>query len=249
MLKKLNYCIFIFFSTLSFVNAAEIKVMSAGAVEPGIELAINQFEQTTHHHVSIQYGTGPQLNQRLSSNQVADILIAPIPLLDQQIKQTRVIDENRIAIGKVGVGITVRNQLSDPDVSTPEALKTVLLNADSVVYNEASTGIYLEKLFQEMGIGNALKAKTTRYANGEQVLMHIIKGSKNEIGFGAITEIKLFETKGLRLVAPLPAGIQNYTNYGAGLMRESPNPELAKQLLLFLSTPIAKAAYKKVGIE
>ena len=223
--------------------------MSAGAVEPGIELAISQFEQATHHHVSIQYGTGPQLNQRLSSNQVVDILIAPIALIDQQIKQTRVVDENKILIGKVGVGIAIRSQLTNPNVSTPEALKSALLNADSIVYNEASTGIYLEKLFQEMGISDTLKSKTIRYANGEQVLTHIINGNKNEIGFGAITEIKLFEAKGLKLVAPLPKGIQNYTNYGAGVMKDSPNPELANQFLLFLSSPIAMSAYKKTGIE
>ena len=249
MLKELNCCIFLIFLTLSIAKGADIQVMSAGAVEPGIELTIKEFETNTHHHVQIQYGTGPQLIQRLSSNQVADILIAPISLLDQQAKQAKISNQDRIAIGRVGVGIAIRNQLNDPDVATPESFKSSLLSADSIVYNEASTGIYLEKLFQEMGIGDLLKSKTTRYANGEQVLMHIIHGSKNEIGFGAITEIKLFEAKGLKLVAPLPSSLQNYTYYGAGIMRESPNPELAKQLLIFLSSPAAKAAYLKAGIE
>src|SRR2546423_1565036 len=98
-----------------------------------------------------------------------------------------------------------------------DALRQALLRADSVVYNQASTGLYLEKLFEKMGIADQLKPKTTRYANGAQVLEHVIKGKGNEIGFGAITEIKLFEAKGLKLVGPLPAEVQNYTSYSAAL--------------------------------
>jgi hypothetical protein len=39
-----------------------------------------------------------------------------------------------------------------------------------------------------------------------------------EIGFRAITEIKLFQPKGLRYVGPLPAEVRNHTSYVAGVM-------------------------------
>ena len=96
-------------------------------------------------------------------------------------------------------------------MATVEALKQVLLAADSIVYNTASTGLYLDKLFAELRILDALKPKTTRYPDGASVMEHVIKGKGNEIAFGAITEIKAFEPKGLRFVGPLPAEIQNYT--------------------------------------
>ena len=63
----------------------------------------------------------------------------------------------------MGAGIIVRTGAPAPDVATVDALKQSLLDADSVVYNTASTGIYLDKLFATMGIAEALKAKTTRY--------------------------------------------------------------------------------------
>jgi len=56
------------------------------------------------------------------------------------------------------------------NVASVEALKRALLAADTVVYNLASTGIYLDKLFANWGILDQLKAKTTRYANGESVM-------------------------------------------------------------------------------
>ena len=73
---------------------------------------------------------------------------------------------------------------------------------------------------------------------------HVIKGKGKEIGFGAITEIKLYEVKGaLKLVGPLPADVQNYTSYSAALMSNSPSPDAAKAFMTFLGTPAAKQAF------
>ena len=118
-----------------------------------------------------------------------------------------------------------------------------------MVYNTASTGIYLDKLFGKMGIAEQLKAKTTRYATGAAVLEHVIKGKGNEIGFGAVTEIKMYETKGLRFVGPLPAEVQNYTSYDAVLMTGAASPDAARAVLRYLATPAGKAAFVSGGVE
>ena len=137
----------------------------------------------------------------------------------------------------------------EPDIANLDRFKQSVLNADSIVYNQASTGLYLEKLFELLGIGEQLKPKTTRYANGAQVLEHVIAGKGNEIGFGAITEIRLFEPKGLKLVGPLPAQIQNYTAYSAGVMTGAPSSDVARDFVRFLGTPAAKAIFFAAGID
>jgi len=154
-----------------------------------------------------------------------------------------------VPIGKVGAGITIRANATAPNVATTDALKDAVLKADTLVFNTASTGIYLEKLFEKLGIAEQIKAKTTRYPNGEAVMEHVIKGKGNEIGFGAITEIKLFEPKGLKLVGPLPADVQNYTNYSAVVLNTTTSPDLGKQFLTFLSSPEAKQAFVSAGVE
>jgi molybdate transport system substrate-binding protein len=78
---------------------------------------------------------------------------------------------------------------------------------------------------------------------------HLIHGKGNEIGFGAITEIKLFEPKGLKLVGPLPADLQNYTTYAAALMAGAPSPQAAKAFLAFLGSAQAKQAFAAGGVE
>jgi len=231
------------------VSAAEIKVLSGGAVEPGLEAFAQQVRQEMGHELKIQYNTAPQIAKRLAAGEVYDILISPPATIEQAIKEGKVVSDTRMPVGRVGAGILVRTGSTAPNVATVDALKQALLGADSVVYNTASTGIYLDKLFEKMGIADRLKSKTTRYANGAAVMEHVIKGKGNEIGFGAITEIRLYEAKGLRLVGPLPAEIQNYTSYDAALMTSAASADAARAVLRYLVTPAAKAAFAAGGVE
>jgi len=229
--------------------AAEIKVFSAGAVEPGLVRAIEAFKRASGDTVKVEFNTAPQLAKRLADGDVADVLIAPPAALDAQVKDGKVVAEGRVAVGRVGAGVVTREDLPSPDIATTDQFKQAVLGTESIVYNTASTGLYLEKLFERLGIADAIKAKTTRYPNGERVMEHVIHGKGNEIGFGAITEIKLFEPKGLKLVGPLPAEVQNYTNYAAALMTGAPSPQAGKAFLAFLGSAEAKQAFAAAGIE
>jgi molybdate transport system substrate-binding protein len=228
--------------------AGEIKVLSAGAIQPGLEHVVSQF-RASGHEVKVQFNTAPEIAKRLAEGYAADILIAPPAVLDEQAKNGKVAAEGRVPVGRVGAGVTVRVGAPSPDIASTDALKATVLGADALVYNNASTGIYLDRLFAKLGIADALKPKTTRYSNGEAVMEHIIKGKGNDVGFGAMTEIKLFEAHGLKLVGPLPADIQNYTSYAAALMTGAPEAGDAKAFLAYLTTGEAKRTLVAAGIE
>ena len=230
-------------------SAAEISVISGGAVEPGLEAFAQLVRRDLGHELKILYNTAPQIAKRLSAGEVFDILVSPPATIETAIGEGRVVSETRVKLGRVGAGIIVRTGAPAPDVVTVDALKHALLDSESVVYNTASTGIYLDKLFATMGIAEALKAKTTRYPTGAAVMEHVIKGKGREIGFGAMTEIRLYEPKGIRLVGPLPADIQNYTSYEAVLMTGATAAEAARAVLGHLATPAAKAAFTAGGVE
>lgn len=94
-----------------------------------------------------------------------------------------------------------------------------------------------------------LWSKTTRYPTGAAVMEHVQKGRGKEIGFGAMTEIRLYEPKGIRLVGPLPAAVQNYTSYEAALMTGATAADAARAVLRHLAAPAAKAAFTAGGVE
>jgi molybdate transport system substrate-binding protein len=149
----------------------------------------------------------------------------------------------------VGLGVAVRPGAELPDISTTERLRASVLAADSIVFNRASTGIYLENLFKKMGLYDQILSKTTRYPDAGAVMEHVLKGKGKEIGFGPVTEILLHREKGLKLVGPLPADIQNYTSYSAAPMTAATSGELARAFVRYLGGPEAKALLVAAGVD
>lgn len=229
-------------------SAADITVISGGAVEPGLHAAAHAFEKETGHHVKITFNTAPQIAKRIAAGEVFDVVISPPRGIEEFAKAGKV-DTERVNIGRVGLGVAVRPGGPVPDISTVDALTRSILEADSLVFNRASTGIYFENLLKKLGLYEKVEAKTTRYADGASVMEHALKGSGKEIAFGAITEIMLFREKGLRFVGPLPAQVQNYTSYLAVPMAGGSNLELARIFARYLGSPAGRKLFVAAGIE
>lgn len=249
MVRKLVSTIALLCFMAGVARAAEIRVLSAGAVEPGLHAFAQAVKRDSGHDLKILFNTAPQITKRLAAGEAYDILILPPAALEQAGKDGEIAADSRVPLGRVGAGIVVRTSAPSPDIATVDRLKQALLAADSVVYNTASSGIYLEKLFGKMGVLDSIKPKTTRYPDAGAVMEHVIKGKGNEIGFGPITEIKSYVAKGLKLVGPLPAEVQNYTSYEAALMSGATAVEAAKAVLRYMAMPDAKKIFADAGIE
>jgi molybdate transport system substrate-binding protein len=149
----------------------------------------------------------------------------------------------------VGVGVVVKVGTPKPDISSVDAFKKSLLAAKSVAYIDpaagGSSGIYVSGLLDKLGIGAEVKAKA-KLIHGGAVAEHIAKGEA-ELGIHQISEI--LPVKGIVLVGPLPAEIQNYTVYAAGLGANAKEADAAKALLKALSGPAAAEVLKAKGME
>lgn len=227
-------------------SAAELKVLSAGAIEPGLKSAVAAFEKQTGNTVQITFNTAPELRKRMDSNPDFDVVIAP-PAVIGDFAAASKLAGTRANVGLVGLGAAVRDGAPIPDISNAEALKRSVLDAESLVFNRASTGLYLEDLLKKMEIYSQIEPKTTRSADGASVLEHVIKGKGREIGFGAMTEILLYQGKGLKLVGPVPAEVQNYTAYTAAPLASGRQAELAQQFVAFLAGP-GKPLFVAAGV-
>jgi molybdate transport system substrate-binding protein len=156
---------------------------------------------------------------------------------------------SRLNLARVGVGVVVKEGAPKPDIASVEAFKQALLAAKSVAYIDpaagGSSGIYVAGLLDKLGIAAEVNAKA-RLIHGGAVAEHIAKGEA-EIGVHQISEI--LPVKGIALVGPLPAEIQNYTVYAAGLGANAKESDAAKALLKALSGPAAADVLKAKGME
>ena len=227
-------------------QAAELRVLSAGAIEPGLRAAVAAFEKQNAHTVQITFNTAPELRKRMDSNPAFDVVIAP-PAVIGDFAAAGKLAETRASVGRVSMGVAVREGAPLPDISSADALKRSVLEAESLVFNRASTGLYLESLLKKMEVYAQVEGKTTRYADGASVMEHVIKGKGREIGFGAMTEILLYQGKGLKLVGPVPAEVQNYTAYTAAPLASSAQAAVAQQFVTFLSGP-GKPLFVAAGV-
>ena len=234
-------------SLASAAFAADIAVLSAGAIEPGIKAAASTFEKQTGHSIKITFNTAPELRKRMEGNPAFDVVIAP-PAVIADFAASAKLATARANVGRVGMGVAVRDGAPVPDISSADAVRKSVLAAESLVFNRASTGLYLEGLLKKMEVYAQIEGKTTRYADGASVLEHVIKGKGTEIGFGAMTEILLYTGKGLKLVGPLPDDIQNYTSYTAAPLASGQQQALAQQFVAFLAGPVGKPLFVAAGV-
>jgi molybdate transport system substrate-binding protein len=230
-------------------DAAEITVLSAGAMQPGLIAVAGPFLRESGHEIKVTYATAPELRKRIGAGEVADVLLAPPAVIGELVKSGRVAANGHVALGRVGAGVVVRVGASLPDISTADALKRSLLEADSVVYNRASSGIYIETMLKKMGVYDQILPKITRYPDGTAVMHHLMKGRGREFGFGGVTDILMYRDKGLQLVGPLPAEVQNYTSYTAALITAGTNPDAGSAFIQYLGSPAGKKLFSDNGIQ
>jgi tricorn protease-like protein/ABC-type molybdate transport system substrate-binding protein len=195
-------------------SAVELRVLSAGAVEPGMRPALAAFERTSGHTVAISFAAAPALRAALRAAPVADVIVVPEGALDELAASGAEVAGARAPIGKG------RRRRRDPRrrrTARHRERRDVeggLQAAEHVVFNRASTGVIVEQMLQQLGVADAVNAKAERVADGASVMRRLLAGtSPREFGFAAMTEITLFRDQGIRLVGPLPSSLQKSTTY------------------------------------
>lgn len=101
-----------------------------------------------------------------------------------------------------------------------------------------AAGIHFAKVLEKLGIAAEmkLKSKLLQSAGG---LPSALIGGEAELG---ITQVSVIVgTPGLELVGPLPAELQNYTVFAAGVVTGAKEAEAAKALITFLISSAAVA--------
>jgi molybdate transport system substrate-binding protein len=223
-------------------------VLSAGAIEPGLVAAARAFGERNGGEVVITWATTPSIRRQIADGALPDIVIVPPDAVDEFDRGGKVFGREAVRVGRVGIGVVMRNELAAPDLSTLAAFERALLDAESVVFNRASSGLYVEAMLRGLDILPKIEAKTTRYDTGPAMMDHLIHATNREIGIGAIVEILMFREQGLKLAAPLPPEIQHDTTYMAVPIVHAQNLEGARAFLAYLADPEGQAQFSRYGI-
>ena len=234
---------------LTSSSAADVKVLTAGAFKQVVLALVPDFEKQTGNKVIVDNDTAGGLQKRIESGEAFDVAIITPTIVDGLAASGKIVPNSRVNLATVSIGVVVKEGAPKPDIGTVEAFKNALLSAKSVAYIDpasgGSSGIYVDKLLERLGIADQVRPKA-KLKKGGYVADLIVSGEA-ELGVHQISEI--VPVKGAVLVGPLPKEIQNTTTYAAGLSAIAQNKDAAQALIKTFSGPAAANVFKAKGME
>jgi molybdate transport system substrate-binding protein len=239
-----------FLLCLSRADAAELKILTAGAMQEAGRIAAAEF-QTTHRDTAFAFtpGTAGQVQQRAQSGEAADIIVASAVVIEGLERAGIIAPGTARPIARIGIGVGAREGAPRPDISTPESFRTALLAARAIVHTDpaqgASSGIATARIIRELGIAEQMAPKTILIPGGYAA--EKVASGEAELAIQNMSEI--IPVKGAVLVGPLPPQLQVYTVYVAGIAARSAQKDAARAYLDSLKQPAIHASWRPIGVE
>jgi molybdate transport system substrate-binding protein len=228
--------------------AAQITVFVPGAVRAIVTPLAEDYAKTNGHTIKWVAGTAGGLQKQAAAGEAFDVVIVTAGGIDELAKSAKVAAGSKADLGSVGVGVAVRAGAATPDISTPEAFKQSMLAAKSLMYADPAlggqSGIHTAKVFEQLGIAEALKPKTVLVPGAPDGLKRVAAG-EIEIGLGQKSEI--VAAQGVTFVGPFPPALQNSLMFSAGLAPQAGND--ARALVREFTTPAARERFRAAGFD
>lgn len=223
----------------------EIRVWTARALATVLAEVGSRFEKATGYTLVVTSDLPAGFARRADAGERFDLLISMSPTVDAWIKNGKVTASSRTDIARSGIGVEVRAGTRKPDITTVESFKRALLDARSIAYLKVGSGIYLDRLFERLGIADSIKRKVVR--PDSDIVSELVAKGEVELGMVVITQI--LTTKGVDFVGPLPPEIQTSLTFAAGVSSTSARPEIVRRLITFLTGPTATPVIRAQGME
>jgi molybdate transport system substrate-binding protein len=233
------------------VSGAPLRVAVEEEFATAYKALAPEFERASGSKLASTWGPSmgsskDAIPERLARGERIDVVIMVGFALEQLVKQGKVLPDGRIALARSRIGAVVRAGANKPDIGSLDALRRTLLAAKSVAYPDSPSGVYISHvLFPRLGIAEQMKDKAHRIA-AVPVATLVAKG-KAEIGFERVSA--LLPVRGVDFVGVLPSDVEEVTVFSAGIVAGPKQPEAARALLRFLSSPAAAPVIRKTGLE
>ena len=233
----------------SLARAAEITLLSPVSFRAMLPDLLLQFEKSSGHKVTAAYAPLGVITDRVSRGEAVDVAIVSAKQNEELQNQGKLLTGSRVEIAQVGFTVFIKVGAAKPNLSSADALKRALLAAKSIAIGDPARGggasVYTVDLLRRLGILEEVKAKSQLEPSGTEVAEAVAKG-QTELGIGVASDLSL--VAGIESV-PLPAEVQNYSLYVAGINAGSKQVDAAKALIAYLTSPAVKQALTANGFE
>src|SRR5262249_40015401 len=239
-------------------QVAKLKVMSARSMHEPVTALAYGFTSATGHEVELAFGTVGALQKKLDGGETADVLSIGMPNMEAleqagaRLLGTRreLVAGTRRKLVTARIGVAVREGAASPDVSTPAAFKDALMEARRIAFSDAaiggSAGVYLARMFNELGLADVITQKGLPQQSGVEVARRVANGEA-DIGMTLMPEI--VPVTGARILGPLPKPLGLDTTYCIAVMATCAAPDAGRAFIAALAREEARAIWTEAGLD
>jgi len=224
-------------------QAADVKVISANAMREVIAESRADFEAKTGNRLTIVVVETGEIRRRIMGGEAFDVAIVPRDVSDEFEKAGKIGPGSAVSLTRVNFGLAVPTDSPRPDVSTPEALKSTLLAAKTVLITDPATGgvsgVHFMEVINKLGIAGEMKDKIVANPGGAVLAKRVVQG---EADLAAAAESEIRCVKGATFL-PYPAVFQRTIIFRGGVGSATNNASAANAYLSFLTSNEASNAY------
>ena len=227
-------------------DGAELRIFGSRVTKMVIAEIGPQFEQATGYKPVVVTDVAEVMKRRIEQGEAFDLAVLVDFQADDLIKAGKLVATTRVDVMKAGIGVAVRRGAPKPDIGTIDAFKQTLLAAKSLTYlKEGASTRHLARVFDQLGIAEALRPKTTQPMT--ESVSEMVADGQAELGIIVIPNI--LSVPGADLVGPLPQELQSYIVFTAAVSTESPNQQAANALIKLLTSPSTVDVIRTKGME
>ena len=225
-----------------------LRVLGTGAVEHPVHDLIPGFTLLRGRAVEHTTGNAGVVAARLRGGEPCDLVLNSAVQIEALARDGLVRGDGRSELGRMRIGLAVRQGASWPEIGSVEALREAILAAPSIAYSDgsrgATTGRHIDRLLAEWGIAETLRPRTLLFPQGLQAARAVAEGRAALV----MTQIsELVVVPGLALVGPLPEAANLVTPYVGAVATGAADPEGAAALLRHLTGPEGAARFRAAG--
>ena len=227
------------------VRAVELQVIAGGGIATPLKEIAAHFAGTSGHKPVIRYGTTPELI-KMATGTPFDLGVVPQDVMKNAAARAHFAPGPALDVARVGIGVAVRAGSPKPDISTAEALKQTLIEAQSIASIPASaTGTQLSGIYERLGIAATMAVKTKAQPGPAQIIEAVVNGDADL----AVFLLNVITDPRLDVIGPLPREIQREVVYVSAVAASGKEPDAAKDFITYLISPAAAAVIKAKGMN
>jgi molybdate transport system substrate-binding protein len=233
----------------SSATAQDLTLIAPGGMRCPVDRLLPAFEQKTGLKVKATIGAGGATHQQVVKGDLFDVPVVQPPYTDV-IQSGHVVRDTETPLASVAIVVAVRKGDRKPDISTPEAVRRMLLAAKAISYPDGAggrggaAGVSFDATQVKLGIFEEMKPKVKR-VQGVSLMQLLVKGDIDV----AITFASEITDPGVEVVGPLPRDISTPTELVGFVSAHTKSPDGARTLLRFLSSADAAVAYKACAMQ